>query len=150
MKKYVAFILVIAMILGSFTACGTKDNDNTKEDESSNITEQPSSEQTKDNTKDDKEEETKPYKIAIIQHVEHPSLNLIRETIISELEALGYGEDKVEIIVQNANGDMTMLPTIMQNMIGDGVDMLVPIATPTAQTAMAATNNGANCFFSSK
>ncbi len=81
---------------------------------------------------------SKLYRIGIIQHMDHPSLNQIRETIISELEALGY-KDKVEIDYKNANGDNSLLPTIMQDMVGSGVDMLVPIATGTAQAAMAAT-----------
>ena len=34
-----------------------------------------------------------------------------------------------------------MLPTIINGMIDDGCDILVPIATPTAQAAAAATSD---------
>lgn len=80
------------------------------------------------------------YKIAIVQHVDHPSLNQIRDAIEGELNELGMGEE-VEISFHNANGDMNLLQTIMQNLVGDEVDMIVPIATPTAQAAMASTKD---------
>jgi putative ABC transport system substrate-binding protein len=81
----------------------------------------------------------KAYKIGIVQPMDHPSLNQIRETIISELKAQGMG-DKVEIISKNANGDMNLLPSIMQDFLNDKVDMIVPIATPAAQAARASTS----------
>lgn len=81
---------------------------------------------------------TEKYKIGIVQPMDHPSLNQIRETIIAELDELGLS-DQIEIECENANGDSSLLTTIMQNLIGDGVDMIVPIATSTAQVAAAAT-----------
>jgi putative ABC transport system substrate-binding protein len=78
------------------------------------------------------------YKIGIVQPMDHPSLNEIRETIISELKAQDMG-DKIEIITKNANGDMSLLPSIMQDFLNSNVDMIVPIATPAAQAAYAAT-----------
>lgn len=83
--------------------------------------------------------EAKQVVIGIIQPMEHPSLNQIRETIIEELDVIGLsGTVKVEY--RNANGDASMLPTIMNELIGNGADILVPIATGTAQTAAAATD----------
>lgn len=79
------------------------------------------------------------YRIGIVQPMDHPSLNQIRDTIVKELDAQGLG-DKVEISLENANGDMSLLQTIMQKLVGEGVDMIVPIATPSAQAAMSATD----------
>lgn len=76
---------------------------------------------------------TKPQ-VGIIQIVEHPSLNTIREGIILELEEQGY-LDKVELTYQNAQGDLTILQAIVQTMKGKQVDVVVPIATTTAQAA---------------
>ena len=83
--------------------------------------------------------EAKQVIIGIIQPMEHPSLNQIRETIIDELGVLGL-KDSVKIEYRNANGDGSLLPTIMSELIGNGADMLVPIATGTAQAAAAATD----------
>ncbi|AHM57931.1 ABC-type uncharacterized transport system, periplasmic component (plasmid) [Peptoclostridium acidaminophilum DSM 3953] len=110
MKKFISLLLVGCMALGTLAGCAGKE------------------EPAKDDV----------YKIAIIQPMDHPSLNQIRETIVSELDALGMS-GKVEIEFKNANGDMNLLPSIMQDMLSDDVDMLVPIATPTAQAAMAST-----------
>ncbi len=83
--------------------------------------------------------EAKPVVIGIVQPMEHPSLNQVRETILAEFDALGLsGSVKVEY--RNANGDASMLPTIMSELIGGGVDILVPIGTGPAQAAAAATD----------
>jgi putative ABC transport system substrate-binding protein len=85
--------------------------------------------------------ETDKVKIAIVQPMEHTSLNQIRDTIVSELKAKGYDESKAEIILRNANGDFSMLPTILNSLIADDVDIIIPIATSTAQAAAAATGS---------
>ena len=80
-------------------------------------------------------------KIAIVQPMEHTSLNEIRDTIVSELQAAGYDDSKAEIILKNANGDASLLPSIFNSLIADNVDLLIPIATPSAQAAAAATTD---------
>lgn len=80
-------------------------------------------------------------KVGIIQFVEHPSLNEIRESFTAELAVLGYDESKIEIIYQNGQGDFSNLNSISQKLVGDGVDMIVAIATPAAQAAAAATTD---------
>lgn len=93
---------------------------------------------------DDKESNGK-YVIAIVQPMDHPSLNQIRDTIVSELKSsLG---DKVKVVTKNANGDASLLPQIMQDLVSDDVDMIVPIATSTAQAA-ASTTSDINIVFS--
>lgn len=53
----------------------------------------------------------------------------------------GYDDSKVVIDYQNGQGDMGTLNTIAQKFVGDGVDMIVAIATPAAQAAAAATDS---------
>ena len=71
-------------------------------------------------------------RVVIVQPLTHTSLNQIRDTIIAELE--GSGID-FEIVTRNAEGDTAALSTILENVRAEGVDILVPIATSTAQTA---------------
>ena len=80
-------------------------------------------------------------KIAIVQPMEHTSLNEIRDTIVSELQSAGYDDSKAEIILKNANGDASLLPSIFNSLVADDVDLLIPIATPSAQAAAAATTD---------
>ena len=78
-------------------------------------------------------------KIAIVQPMDHPSLNEIRETIVSELKEKGYDDSKAEIILKNSNGDNSVLTSIYDSLIADKVDILVPIATGSAQVAASST-----------
>ena len=84
--------------------------------------------------------ENEKYKIGIVQPVDHPSLNRSRDSIVQELDRLGMG-DQVEITLENANGDMNLLQSIMQKLIGEEVDMIVAIATPAAQAALSSTTD---------
>ena len=81
-------------------------------------------------------------KIGIVSFVEHTSLNIIKDSIMDELKNLGYVDGKNCIIkFKNAQGDMSTLPTIMQNMKNDMVDVLITITTPVSQFAISLTDN---------
>ena len=74
--------------------------------------------------------------IGLAQIVEHPSLNTIREAIIDELAVLGYVEgENITIDYKNAQNEPNNLTSIMQTYVGNEVDMIVAIATPTAMAA---------------
>lgn len=79
-------------------------------------------------------------KVGIIQIVEHPSLNTIRESIIKELEAKGYKDGQnITIDYQNAQGDQTNLKTISQKFANNKYDLIIAIATPSAQAVISET-----------
>lgn len=80
-------------------------------------------------------------KIGLVQMMEHPSLDEIREAVLKQLDAEGFGAAKVEIDYQNGQGDMGTLNSIAQKFVGDGVDLIIAIATPAAQAALAATSD---------
>jgi len=78
-----------------------------------------------------------PLVIGITQIVEHPALDAARDGFIAALEEAGFkeGEDVVYDL-QNAQGDFTNAISIAQKFKDDKVDMIVAIATPTAQAAL--------------
>lgn len=79
-------------------------------------------------------------KIGIVQIVEHPSLNTIRESMIDELAALGFVDgENIAIDYQNAQDDQTNLKTICQKFANHEYDLIIAIATPSAQTAAGET-----------
>ena len=80
-------------------------------------------------------------KIGVVQIMEHTSLDTIRDSFLEKMEQLGYGEDKVEYDIQNAQGEQSSLSTICKKFVGDDVDLIVAIATQTAQTAAATTSD---------
>lgn len=78
----------------------------------------------------------KPVKIGIAQIVEHPALNAVRDAVIEVVEENGYEEGKdVEFLLRNAQGDFNNALSIAQTFKSQNVDLVVPIATPTAQAA---------------
>jgi len=78
-----------------------------------------------------------PLKIGITKIVEHPALDAVQQGVIDALTAAGYieGED-VEYIIASAQGDMSVAASIAQDFQARGVDLVVAIATPTAQAAV--------------
>ncbi|MGG4442404.1 ABC transporter substrate-binding protein [Brevibacillus fortis] len=80
--------------------------------------------------------ETKQLTIGIAQFVEHPALDAAREGFISQLAKNGYENDKqVKINVQSAQASMDTAIQIAQKFEADKVDLVLAIATPTAQAA---------------
>jgi len=74
--------------------------------------------------------------VAIVQFVEHTSLNTIKSAFDAQMESLGYKDgDNVEYIFKNAQGDSNLAASIIQEFKGQDIDVVVPIATPVAQAA---------------
>jgi len=78
-----------------------------------------------------------PLVIGVTQIVEHPALDAARDGFIAALEEAGFKEG-IDVIydLQNAQGDFTNAISIAQKFKDDKVDLIVAIATPTAQAAL--------------
>ncbi|WP_079504148.1 ABC transporter substrate-binding protein [Mesobacillus jeotgali] len=88
------------------------------------------------------EKKDKTVKIGITQIVEHPSLDAAREGFIAALKDAGYEEGKnLKIDYQNAQGDMNNNASIAQKFVSDDSDLILAIATPSAQAAVQATKD---------
>lgn len=75
-------------------------------------------------------------KVGITQIVEHPALDAARQGFIDRLAELGYKSGQnITYYIQNAQGDMATAQTIAQKFVADRVDLILAIATPTAQAA---------------
>ncbi|WP_313801854.1 ABC transporter substrate-binding protein [Cytobacillus sp.] len=85
-------------------------------------------------------EEKETIKIGITQLVEHPSLDAAREGFIAALKDAGYEEGKnLKLDYQNAQGDMNNNMTIAQNLVADDNDLILAIATASAQAVVQST-----------
>ncbi|WP_057768291.1 ABC transporter substrate-binding protein [Cytobacillus praedii] len=85
-------------------------------------------------------EEKETVKIGITQLVEHPSLDAAREGFIAALKDAGYEEGKnLKLDYQNAQGDMNNNMTIAQNLVADDNDLILAIATASAQAVVQST-----------
>ena len=126
MKKFVA-VLSAAAMMTSLAACGyTADTANTAA--SSAETTASAAESTADTAAADS------YKVAIVQQLDHASLDEIRVAIEKELDAKA-AEKGITIEYKDFNGqnDATTLNQIGTQVVADGYDAIIPIATLAAQ-----------------
>lgn len=121
-KKLTAMVSVILMLtlVLSAAGCGTTQQGNSSKTANSSA----------------------PKKVGIIQIVEHPSLNTIRESIIQELAAQGYKDgENITIDYENAQNDQSNLKTIAQKFVNNKYDLIIAIATPSAQAVVSETKD---------
>lgn len=108
MKKLICVMLTVLMMVSLFAGCGAKANDGI-------------------------------YKIAIVQQLDHASLNEIRDAIEAELDKIA-AEKGLQIEYKDFNGqnDTTVLNQIGAQVVSDGYDAIIPIATTAAQCMVTA------------
>ena len=109
MKKIIAVIISAVMILSLFAGCGAS-------------------------TADDGV-----YKIAIVQQLDHSSLDEIRTAVDAPLDTIA-AEKGITVEYKDFNGqnDATMLNQIGAQVVSDGYDAIIPIATLAAQCMVTA------------
>ncbi|MFH0735938.1 MAG: ABC transporter substrate binding protein [bacterium] len=83
-----------------------------------------------------KAENIKKVKIGVIQLADNGLLNVTRESFLEEFKSLGYDETNCEMIVENANGEISNVNAILDKFLMEKVDVVVSISTPTTQAAI--------------
>ncbi|NGM88363.1 ABC transporter substrate-binding protein [Parapusillimonas sp. SGNA-6] len=78
--------------------------------------------------------------VAVTSIVEHPALDAIKDGVKQALTEAGYTEDKgLKWQFQTAQGNTAIAAQIARKFVGDKPDVIVAIATPSAQAVVAAT-----------
>ena len=80
--------------------------------------------------------------VAITSFVEHPALNLVRQGVIEELAEQGFKEgENLKVNFQSAQGNAGTASQIAKQFVGSNPDVIVAIATPSAQAIAANTDS---------
>ena len=126
MKKFVA-VMTAAAMLTSLSACGASAST------ASSAAESTASSAAADSATGSAADATT-YKVAIVQQLDHASLDEIRTAIEAELDAKA-AEKGITIEYKDFNGqnDATTLNQIGTQVVSDGYDAVIPIATLAAQ-----------------
>ena len=126
MKKFVA-VMTAAAMLTSLSACGASAST------ASSAAESTASSVAADSTTGSAADATT-YKVAIVQQLDHASLDEIRTAIEAELDAKA-AEKGITIEYKDFNGqnDATTRNQIGTQVVSDGSDAVIPIATLAAQ-----------------
>lgn len=82
----------------------------------------------------------KPVYVATTAIVEHPALDAVRDGIKERIMENGYSGDNLKFTYESAQGKPDIAGQIARKMVGDKPDIIVAIATPSAQAAVTATS----------
>ncbi|BCJ93620.1 ABC transporter substrate-binding protein [Anaerocolumna cellulosilytica] len=114
MKKAIAISLIAILASTSLSGCGTKETSSGD----------------------------KVYRIGVSQLVEHAALDASYQGFVDALKEAGYVDgEKIKIDYQNAQNDLANTNTIATKLVNDGNDLLLGIATPSAQALVNATKD---------
>ncbi len=145
-KRLFAAALSAAMCMSLMAGCGQNAGSNISASSTGNTA---STEATTDtgNTAETAgavDGEMRVFKVGIVQYVDDASLNQIEAAIEEELDKKGaelgvifdYGDT-----VYNGQADSTIINQIATQLLSQNVDVIIPIATPTAMIMQAATED---------
>ena len=129
MKKVISLVLSVMMMLTMFAGCKASSTAETAAPTSSTAAE----------TSADTTPAAQEFNVAIVQQLDHASLDEIHTAIVAQLQTLAEGKGvKVNIQEFNGQNDATVLNQIGAQVVGDGVDLIIPIATLAAQCMVTA------------
>ena len=132
MKKVISLVLSVMMIVSLLAGCGAS---GTAETAAPASTAAAPAETSAEAAAPAAQE----FNVAIVQQLDHASLDEIRTAVVAQLQALAQ-EKGVTVNIQEFNGqnDATVLNQIGAQVVGDGVDLIIPIATLAAQCMVTA------------
>ncbi|CAG5082561.1 ABC-type uncharacterized transport system, periplasmic component [Thermobacillus xylanilyticus] len=131
------YLLLIGLLAVMLAACGQGKNDNAGGNAggNSNASGGTNAEQPAGNAEQPDGGAEQSFRIAISQYVEHPSLDATREGFIAALKDAGLEEGvNLTIDYNNAQADSTNNLSIAQKIAADKNDLVLAIATPSAQS----------------
>jgi len=85
--------------------------------------------------------QAKPIYIATTAIVEHPALDAVRDGVKEVLSENGYKGDNLKFTYESAQGQPVTAAQIARKMVGDQPDIIVAIATPSAQAVASASKD---------
>ena len=127
-KKAVSILLTMAMTAAALSGCGS-----TGESADSTQSTENAEETSAGDTAAD-ESEGSAYKVAVVKQMDHASLDEIANAVCEELDQLAQDNGvTIEYEVYSGQGDQSVLNQIGTQVIADGVDVVIPVATLVAQ-----------------
>ena len=135
MKKFLSMIAALSILAASLAACGASST-------TASTTAPATTAAAASAATAAAETQGQEYKVAIVQQLDHASLDEIRVAIEAELEAKA-AEKGIAITYKDFNGqnDATVLNQIGAQVVSDGYDAIIPIATLAATTMATATED---------
>ena len=141
MKKLIAASTAL-LLAASLAACGATGSSSSVADSSAAVSTASSSAATADSAAAGDSAAGKSYRVAIVQQLDHASLDEIRTAAEAELDAKAAEQGiTIEYTEFNGQNDATTLNQIGTQVVSDGYDAILPIATLAAQCMANATTD---------
>ena len=138
-RKMMTTVLAMAMVTTMISGCGSSAQTADQGTSENAAQTEAATEAKTENTADGAV-----YKVGIVQYVDDASLNQIEKAIEAELDAkgaeLGVTFDYADY-TYNGQADSSVLNQIAADLVADGVDLIIPIATPAAMIMQNATED---------
>lgn len=138
-KKVVSVLLAVSMVAALVSGCGSSANTEEAASESAETEEAAESEEEAEEPAEEAAEEVSAedgavYKVAVVKQMDHASLDEIANAICAELDTIAAENGvTIEYEVYSGQGDQSVLTQIGTQVVADGVDAIIPIATLAAQ-----------------
>ena len=80
---------------------------------------------------------SKMHKIGFLQVSDHGLLNITRDSFMEEMKRIGYRDgESCRFFLENANGDLPTVNSILDKFLAEDVDIIVPISTACTQATV--------------
>lgn len=141
-RKMMAAVLTMAMVTAMVSGCESSTDTANAGNSTNEAASAEATETAKDNAQNTADGTV--YKVGIVQYVDDASLNQIEKAIEAELDAkgaeLGVTFDYADY-TYNGQADSSTLNQIAADLVAEGVDVIIPIATPAAMIMQNATED---------
>lgn len=138
MRRVLALLLTAMLVLAGCGGGASQSQGSDGSSSGSASTSSPGSQQSGSS----QQSTTGPIQIGLTQIVEHPALDATRQGIIDGLAEAGYVDgQQIKIEFQSAQGEPTVAQQIAEKFVADKKDLIIAIATQSAQAAIQATKS---------
>jgi len=125
MKKLLCIILALLLAAGALAGCSKREEDEPSSEPSSLS---PTPEPVQAN----------PYQVGLVQYMDFAPYDEARAAFMSRLEEWGYGDSRLQVDYQNAEGDPAKLEDICKKFAENKKDVVVALSAPAAKAAAKA------------
>ena len=134
-KKAVSILLTMAMTAAALSGCGsTAGTEEASTDSAQDAEQAEAAAETSGEEAASGEAEGGAYKVAVVKQMDHASLDEIANAVCEELDQLAQENGvTIEYEVYSGQGDQSVLNQIGTQVVADGVDAVIPVATLAAQ-----------------
>lgn len=124
MKRLLCIMLAILLAVAALAGCSKKEENESSSPSSLSPVPEP--------------EASGPYQVGLVQYTDYAPYDEARTAFLSRLEEWGYGDSRMQVDYQKADGDSAKLEEICKSFVDEEKEVVVAISAPAAEAAKKA------------